>query len=314
MKLPWLRETWNQLVNSGTQNRLSHALGMEHKPALGSDKLLETLVSWLICQSAEKKSQPCKRCKSCLLFLAGTHPDIRRLKPESGRTLGVDEIRLLQSALAQSTHQGGVKIAVIEQAEKMTVNAANALLKTLEEPAGDTYLILTVRRFDDLLPTIRSRLQVYSLFPPGEAELAAWLSQYSNTTVSASAYLQPWRERPLDALKRLEQAGENHSLVNPAEVLDTTKESEQWLIQGTVQPVKDMDEAIELLDKAEHWLVSSFEKSTIKNDNLQVLNEVRRVRHELRSRSGLNIFLALQYLHSQLQSLHESLHEKNRES
>lgn len=307
MKLPWLRDTWQQITRSNAQGRLGHALGLCHKPALGSPRLLETLINWLLCQAADKTTQPCKQCKSCQLFRAGNHPDFSLLKPEPNRTLGVDEVRSLQNRLAQSPHQSGVKVAVIEQAERMTLNAANALLKTLEEPPGDTYIILTASRFDDLLPTVRSRLQIYRLSCPGVTSLAAWLSQYSNTTVSPSATLQAWCDRPLDALERLNRAVAVEQAVSPADALDCTKDAEHWIRKAQIEPVKETEQALQLLDQAERWLIEQYSRALANNqengDLPAVLSELRRIRQELRGRSGLNNTLAIQHMLSQLQRL-----------
>src|SRR5690606_5589098 len=95
-------------------------------------------------------------------------------EPEK-RTIGIGQIRELSEALSMKGFRGGAKIAVIEPAEAMTPAAANALLKTLEEPSARTFLLLVTHQPHRLLPTIRSRCQILAVAPPAEHEVAAWL-------------------------------------------------------------------------------------------------------------------------------------------
>lgn len=205
MNLPWLRATWLQLLSSAQQGRMGHAIGLPWKPALGTDKLAEHLAAWLLCQSAEKAGKACGQCKSCLLMRAQHHPDYLLLGADSESSIGVDSIRQLQQRLSNTAHQGGHKVIMLINAQNMTVAAANALLKTLEEPPRDSTLIIATDRWDLLLPTVRSRLQYYKVSAPGVDTLAQWLTQQGQTPVTASEQLRAWCERPLDALAALQK-------------------------------------------------------------------------------------------------------------
>src|SRR5690606_26412999 len=108
-----------------------------------SDTLIKTLSAWLLCLTPTGK--PCGQCKSCKLMQAESHPDFYLLQPNpelKTPTIGVDAIRGLTNSLQETANQGHNKVAVIEQADRMTVAASNALLKTLEEPQANTYIIL----------------------------------------------------------------------------------------------------------------------------------------------------------------------------
>lgn len=108
----------------------------------------------------EGENKPCDVCPSCKKCLNGTHPDVHFVAPEKN-TIKVDQIRTLTEQLALTSYEGGRKIAVIERADSMNESAQNALLKTLENPTGDTLFFLLTDAQGALLPTIVSRcLQV----------------------------------------------------------------------------------------------------------------------------------------------------------
>lgn len=108
----------------------------------------------------EGENKPCDACPSCKKCLNGTHPDVHFVAPEKN-TIKVDQIRTLTEQLSLTSYEGGRKIAVIERADSMNESAQNALLKTLENPTGDTLFFLLTDAQGALLPTIVSRcLQV----------------------------------------------------------------------------------------------------------------------------------------------------------
>jgi DNA polymerase-3 subunit delta' len=106
------------------------------------------------------------------------HADLRWISPaEDKQAIGIEQIRELVSELSLTSYSGAGKVAIIEPANTMTVNAANSLLKTLEEPAGDTLLILIADRVGRLPATVFSRCQRIEFVPPSEAHALAWLDQ-----------------------------------------------------------------------------------------------------------------------------------------
>lgn len=103
------------------------------------------------------------------------HPDLHRVRPEEGkRTISVEQIRSMKDDVVLTPHMAPVKVVVIESAESMTTEAANALLKTLEEPTANTYLFLLAERTGPLPPTVRSRCQRLRITTPGATEARAW--------------------------------------------------------------------------------------------------------------------------------------------
>ena len=145
-----------QLMRSVQAGRIVHALLLTGPHGSGKRTVARLFAQAMRCESAGER--PCGVCPACKRFLAGSHPDVYVLKPEK-KTLGVGEIRDLIDYLALRPYEGGKHIALIEQADKMTPNAQNALLKTLENPPADTMFFLIADSVSGLLPTILSRCQ-----------------------------------------------------------------------------------------------------------------------------------------------------------
>lgn len=170
---PWLNASQLQLQALVREGHLGHALLLKGMAGLGKGMLAGELSRIILCQHT--KMAPCGRCHACRLHAAGNHPDLHMITGEE-RSIGIDAIRGLGRVLGESARLGHGKVAIILQAEKMTEAAANALLKTLEEPAGEATLVLTSSRSERLLPTIRSRCQQWLLPPPSPTMVLGWLA------------------------------------------------------------------------------------------------------------------------------------------
>ena len=145
-----------QLMRSVQAGRIVHALLFVGPRGSGKRTMASMFAQAVMCQGPDPR--PCGACPACKRVLAGSHPDVKILRPEK-KSIGVDEIRDLIGYLAVRPYEGGRHIAIIEQADKLTVNAQNALLKTLETPPGDAMFILISDAPGTLLPTILSRCQ-----------------------------------------------------------------------------------------------------------------------------------------------------------
>ena len=179
--LPICREKQIQLSRQYELKTLAHAILIQGIEGCGKDALAQWLIELLICQQpivtnitpgTDTILHACKHCKACLLRKSDSYPDHLLLKSEN-KTLGVDDIRRGNAFLEKTAHLGKVKTIFIPQAQIMTIAAANALLKTLEEPSANSYIVLITDDLDSLLPTIISRCAVYAIRPMvGEALLA----------------------------------------------------------------------------------------------------------------------------------------------
>jgi DNA polymerase-3 subunit delta' len=174
MILPWLEATWSRMANSLAQGRMPHAIMLSGPAGIGKVRLAEQMVSALLCR--DPRPQACGECRSCRLLAGGAHPDRFILVPaEDERVIRVEQVRDLISRLVLTTTISPRKVALIMPAEAMTGNAANALLKTLEEPPGESVLVLVGDDPSRLPVTIRSRCQMWTAAAPPLATAAAWL-------------------------------------------------------------------------------------------------------------------------------------------
>jgi len=151
-----------------------------------------------------KKSSVWK-CKSCYLSRSGNHPDCVIIKPESKRkNINVDSIRILETFFSQTSQQGGWKIVIISPAESMNTNAANALLKTLEEPKEKTLIMLVCHDSSRLLITIKSRCQKLIFPVPDRSKVKFWLEKKLPDIQNINELIDHANGRPILAMNLTE--------------------------------------------------------------------------------------------------------------
>lgn len=172
-----------------TQRRLPTALLFAGPRGAGKMVAARWLAQALNCESGQ--TEPCGQCAACRKIAQQQHPDCAWLGGEESRaaTISIEDVRELIRRFSYRPHEGRVKVGVIHEAERLSAEAASALLKLLEEPPADTRLILTTEQPDQLLPTIRSRCALLRFRPaptlPGvdaaqEAQRQAWLEEWQS--------------------------------------------------------------------------------------------------------------------------------------
>lgn len=205
-ELPWLAPTMTQLSSLATQQRLAHALLLSGMKGVGKSHLAKALTAFLLCRTPEP-DRACGQCKSCLLLAAGNHPDWLQLSIENS-SIGVDEVRRIIDFTQGSAQQQGNRVITLPKAERMTESAANALLKTLEEPPQGCYLLLQSSQPQRLKATLLSRCQRWHIPPLAENSFNLWLA--SQVKVSIPAFMYRYTGgAPLSALALLTDADAN---------------------------------------------------------------------------------------------------------
>ena len=144
-------------------NRLAHGYLFTGPDGVGKRTTAAALAGALLCEMPYEE-EPCGRCKGCLKFLSGNHPDYLVIRPD-GATIKIDQIRALKKDLRFPPFEAGMRIVCIEDVQTMRREAANSLLKILEEPPPDNLLLLIASESQALLPTILSRCQVIPFTP-----------------------------------------------------------------------------------------------------------------------------------------------------
>ncbi|WP_392562863.1 DNA polymerase III subunit delta' [Orbus sturtevantii] len=205
---PWLMKAYQNLTLPLINGHAHHALLIKYIAGCGEEKVVTKLAMRLLC-STPQKNEPCGQCHHCQLFLANNNPDYYIIKPEKNKlSIGIDQIRGIATKIYERSQQGGNKVVWLQTASLMTEAAANALLKTLEEPPENTYFLLSDIDNGKLLPTIRSRCQFYFLPVPELDASISWLksqsltNQYNENQLATALLLN--NNAPLAALKLLE--------------------------------------------------------------------------------------------------------------
>jgi DNA polymerase III subunit delta' len=176
---PWLGPHWASLQRARASGRLPHALLIDGPAGVGKRQLANLLVRSLLCTDPSPDGLPCGQCADCRLNQAGNHPDLVRLGPDpdsKSDEIKVAGIRDLIESEGLTPSRGVHKLILIDPADRLNPSAANALLKTLEEPASGTLFCLISERSDALTATVRSRCQSLTLGLPDEALAQDWLA------------------------------------------------------------------------------------------------------------------------------------------
>ena len=218
MIYPWQQSQWQHIHQLLESDRLPHGMLLLGNQGLGKTDFSFAMANAVLCQQPSADHQACGQCKACQLLAAGTHPDLHHLTPKAPPnsksknpvlSIRIDDVRALCDTLNQTSQYSGYRVAIIEQAELLTIAAANSLLKTLEEPGQNVLIVLSTSRPHRLPVTIRSRCQILRFTAPEEKLSLDWLNSNQTVQVSAEQLKQALKYAdgsPLAALNQLSQA------------------------------------------------------------------------------------------------------------
>ncbi len=193
MIYPWQTDDWGRLQQ--LRAAWPHALLLHGQAGIGKLRFAQHLAQGLLCEAPQHDGQPCGTCPACTWFVQGNHPDYRIVLPEAlaaeagfataadekpenadaedgkktrapSKEIKIEQVRALLDFCGVGSHRGGLRVVVLYPAEGLNVAAANALLKTLEEPPAGVVFLMVSARIDRLLPTIISRCRQWPMTLP----------------------------------------------------------------------------------------------------------------------------------------------------
>lgn len=304
---PWLEKSWLQLQSQMNAGRLHHAIFITSPDGMGKLALAKFLSQTLLCKEPVNWL-PCGHCHACQLFETSVHPDFSLIATDAGKVIPIDVIRSLSQKLTDHSQLGGNKVVIIDHAEKLNLASANALLKTLEEPAAGTYIILLAENKTQVLPTINSRCQKMHIAKPEESSVMAWLALQRPVTPPNLAALRLNQGAPLHTLVYLNNGLDNVRLqvLKDIELLsqdplaisrlnsslsDNPTERLTWLQFWLLdlQKVKKQVAPDFVANNDQLDCLKAFHKTITEQDIFFLQSELAQVRADLKSNSSLNV-------------------------
>ncbi len=175
---PWQKQQWSHVQKQIFGHKLPHALLIYGQSGLGKLSFANELARSLLCTQLDAETRACGKCQPCRLCACDCHPDLYRVNRDDDRQqIRVDQIRDFCEFMALSRQFDRYKIGLIAEAEKLNNNAANSLLKTLEEPPPYSLIILVSTGLMQIPPTIRSRCQQVVFHAPPRENGVSWLAE-----------------------------------------------------------------------------------------------------------------------------------------
>ena len=165
-----------KLLSEIASGKLSHAYLIEGGEGCGKTYFARFAAAAVLCTGDKP---PCGKCPSCVKALADSHPDLFYFSPDKKASMGVETVRDIKKSLFFMPNDGDRKVYIIDDAQKMTVQAQNALLKFIEEPPASVLFFIVADKKESLLPTVVSRTRIISLAPSDNADIRRFLMSES---------------------------------------------------------------------------------------------------------------------------------------
>ena len=245
-----------QILLSAIENgSVLHSYMFIGKEGIGKNLFAKEFAKMILCSSENK---PCEKCKSCTQFNGQNHPDFMQIEPEDGKTIKIEQVRYMQEKIAEKPVTSTKKVYLISQCECMTREAANSLLKTLEEPPEYAIIILTTSNESKILTTIKSRCMKLYFQPIKEEQILQYLKENGLNTDITENMLKQCEGSIGKALKINENKEQYLQIENLVQLLDKTDITQVWKNANVLYQAKE--NIIDLLDYMEIVLYNLITK------------------------------------------------------
>jgi len=271
---PWMQMGFDHVSSMNQTGRLPHALMIDGPGGWGEVELAAEIAMMLIERSGDPRSI--------------AHPDFRWIEAENN-VVKVDQIRNLIDFIQQTAHLGSLKVVVLEDAQKMNLNAANALLKILEEPPIGSHLILVTEAKDLMLPTVISRCQRVSIRKATREVVVRWLSEQDVAAEESEPLLIEYGGAPFHVLEAVR--AERKSLWSALKTARDGKTSVSDVVDGLRN-----ENIVEVLTRWARFLHRLAVEDRVGSDGLDFFDDLIDARRMARSNTGLNRSLQLERL------------------
>ena len=266
-----VKEHFRNGIRTGT---VSHAYILSGETGMGKRTLANALALTLLCERGT--ADPCMDCHGCRQVLSGNHPDLIYVTHEKPSSIGVDEIReQINDTIQIRPYNGGYKIYIVNEAEKMTVQAQNALLKTIEEPPAYAVILLLTSNESAFLPTILSRCIQLKLKPLRDSVVKEHLIQKLSLNENQAEMYASFARGNLGKAMSLSESGEFQQLYEGMlELLKNIRGMDISSLLETIVKIKEEHTDIrECLDFMQMWYRDVLMYKTTKDINLLIFKD-----------------------------------------
>lgn len=258
MIFSWQQSTWDKFASARSNDHLPHALLLSGADGVGKLEFANSMVKSLLCISPENY-QACNKCQGCKTYESGANPDYLHIELLEGKQqISVDQVRELSKFLNYTRSFDAYRVILLNPTERMNVNAANSLLKSLEEPATNTIIILLATQLSRIIPTIKSRCQLLHIPTPNKKQALEWLQTHAPEIKNPESTLRLVNGIPLHAIDLDEEIGVKREAL-AIDILDiilenksVTESAKQW----------EKFDRLSLIDWQIFWLQSFIKNTT----------------------------------------------------
>ena len=260
--------------NAVLTGNISHAYILSGEAGMGKKSLANAFALALLCEKGQ--ADPCRQCHACKQVMSGNHPDLIYVTHEKPASIGVDDVRRqINDTIQVKPYSSAHKIYIVDEAEKMTVQAQNALLKTIEEPPAYAVILLLTTNAEAFLPTILSRCVQLKLKPLKDGEVKVYLVSRMGVELSQAEIYTAFARGNLGKAIHLADSEDFRHLYG--ELLDLLKNLKKSDISELLERIRKMKEdkldIHQCLDFMQMWYRDVLMYKTTKDINLLIFKD-----------------------------------------